>query len=194
MADKFLTATAVPAATTSVSVTLYVETQAGAPVTGLAAADINASYHRQGAVRVAITEADLAAMTDAYAAGGWLEVDATNMPGLYRLDVPDAALIAGADFVVVSVLPTVTGTFKTAHVTLALPTYAALRTALFGLVVESEGSYTAQQALSVILAAVAGVTDTAGATLKTPNGAATRIAATINGSNERTAMTLTPSS
>lgn len=61
-------------------------------------------------------------------------------------------------------------------------------------VVESEGSYTAQQVLSIVLAAVAGVTSSGGATLETPNGNADRITATVNGSNERTAMTLTPSS
>ena len=59
--------------------------------------------------------------------------------------------------------------------------------------VESEGTYTLQEALSIILAVVAGVTADGGATLKTPNGAATRVAATINTSSERTAMTLTPS-
>jgi hypothetical protein len=61
-------------------------------------------------------------------------------------------------------------------------------------IVETQGNYTVQQVLSVLLAAVAGVTSDSGATLKTPNGSATRVAATINGSNERTAMTLTPSS
>lgn len=61
-------------------------------------------------------------------------------------------------------------------------------------VAEAQGSYTYDQILSIILAVLAGVTADAGATLKTPNGSATRVEATINGSNERTAMTLTPSS
>jgi hypothetical protein len=65
--------------------------------------------------------------------------------------------------------------------------------AIKALVVESAGSYTLGQVLSILLAALAGVTADGGATLKSPNGAATRIAATINVSNERTAMTLTPS-
>lgn len=69
----------------------------------------------------------------------------------------------------------------------------AIRDAIAAKVIESQGSYTLQQALSIILAAVAGVTDDSGATIKTPNGSATRIAATLS-SNERTAMTLTPSS
>lgn len=59
-------------------------------------------------------------------------------------------------------------------------------------VVESEGTYTAQQVLSIVLAAVAGVTSNDGQTLETPNGNADRIVATVSGNN-RTAMTLTPS-
>ena len=60
--------------------------------------------------------------------------------------------------------------------------------------VESNASITAQEALSVILSAVAGVTTSAGSVLKDPSGTTTRITATINASNERTAMTLVPSS
>lgn len=67
--------------------------------------------------------------------------------------------------------------------------------AIKAMVVETQGSYTLQQAMSIILAALAGVTDDNGATIKTPNGSATRIAATIDtDADERTAMTLTPSS
>ena len=67
-------------------------------------------------------------------------------------------------------------------------------TKIWAQIVETVGSRTAQQALSIILAAVAGVTADAGATIKDAAGTNTRISATINGSNERTAMTLTPSS
>lgn len=69
-----------------------------------------------------------------------------------------------------------------------------LSDAIKNIAVETQGSYTLQQALSIILAVVAGVTVDSGATLKTPNGAATRVAATIDTSNNRTAMTLSPSS
>lgn len=60
-------------------------------------------------------------------------------------------------------------------------------------VVEIEGSYTLQQAMSIVLAALAGRTTDDGLTFKTPNNAATRIAATVNTDNERTGITLTPS-
>lgn len=71
-------------------------------LTGLTATDITASYWRQGGSRVAITVSDLTAIDDAHSDGGFKEVDATNMPGLYRFDVPDAAYVAGADWVVVT--------------------------------------------------------------------------------------------
>ena len=67
-------------------------------------------------------------------------------------------------------------------------------TKIWAQIVETVGSRTAQQAMSLILAAVAGVTTDSGATIKDSAGTNTRISATINGSNERTAMTLTPSS
>ena len=60
-------------------------------------------------------------------------------------------------------------------------------------VVETAGSYTLQQALSIMLAVLAGRTSSSGATISTADGSATRVAATIDGSNNRTAMALTPS-
>jgi hypothetical protein len=47
--------------------------------------------------------------------------------------------------------------------------------------------------MSILLSVLAGVTGTGGTVLKSPNGVATRVTATVNASNERTAMTLTPS-
>jgi len=73
------------------------------------------------------------------------------------------------------------------------PSAATVAAAVLAGVVEVNGSITLQQALSVMLAASAGVTTDGGATLKDATGTATRIAATINASNERTVMTLTPS-
>lgn len=69
------------------------------PKTGLAynSAGIVLSYARVRSARVAITPADLAAITTAWTSGGFKEVDAANMPGVYRLDVPDAAFAVGAD-------------------------------------------------------------------------------------------------
>jgi len=83
---------------TSQSIELYL----GA--TGLTAstAGLSARYNR---TRTASVSIPLVARTiaQAWTSGGFAEVDATNMPGLYRLDIPDAALAAGADDVTVVV-------------------------------------------------------------------------------------------
>lgn len=191
MADKFLTPNQVIAGSTSVSIYFNLQDETTtAPVVGKVAADIVGSFWRQGGTRTAISMTNLAAVNSAYSAGGMKEVDAANMPGLYRVDVPDAALAAGADWVVFTFEET--GSISN-PIPIALPTYVTLRDALVAKVVETEGSITLQQALSIMLAALAGVTATGGTVLKSPNGVATRISATINPSNERTAMTLTPS-
>lgn len=66
----------------------------GAGKTGLAynTAGLKA-YYRKGATGTA-TAITLATQTvgGAYSSGGFVEIDATNMPGLYRLDVPNAAI------------------------------------------------------------------------------------------------------
>lgn len=79
-------------------------TAPGEPTTGKLFSDIetggSASYHRQGAARVdftLVTQTAAGAHTD----GGFVLIDDTNMPGLYRLDVPDAAFATGVDYVVI---------------------------------------------------------------------------------------------
>jgi len=69
---------------------------------GKAETDVTASYWRQGGIRVAIPVVALAAVNSAHSDGGFKEVDATNIPGLYRFDLPDAAIAAGADWVVIA--------------------------------------------------------------------------------------------
>lgn len=76
---------------------------------------------------------------------------------------------------------------------LATSAVSEITAAIKALVVETAGSYTVGQILSILLSQAAGVTTNGGATFKTPDGVSTRIAGTVNGSNERTAVTLTPS-
>lgn len=87
---------------TSQSIDIWVEDSSsgvGAGLTGLVfnSAGLVAYYHRPGSASVAITLVTLAAITTAWASGGFKEVDATNMPGWYRLDVPDAVIASGVD-------------------------------------------------------------------------------------------------
>lgn len=49
---------------------------------------------RDGAIRIGPNT--LASVSAAYVSGGWVAVDATNMPGLYRLDVPDVFFTSAA--------------------------------------------------------------------------------------------------
>jgi len=83
---------------TSQSIELYL----GA--TGLTASTsgLSARYNR---TRTASVSIPLVARTiaQAWTSGGFAEVDATNMPGVYRIDIPDAALAAGADDVTIVV-------------------------------------------------------------------------------------------
>ncbi len=96
--------TGLVAGATSVSHYVDLHLGTGAAATGLtfATSGLGASYTRTGAVRAAIT-LDTQTPTGAWATGGFAEVSATNAPGLYRLDIPNAALAAGAAGVVLSI-------------------------------------------------------------------------------------------
>ena len=58
------------------------------------------SYTRDRSAFVAITPVTQT-VSGAWTSGGFCEVDATNQPGLYRLDVPNAAFLSGTTGVVV---------------------------------------------------------------------------------------------
>ena len=80
----------------------------GEPITGLLFSDIetggSASYARQGAARVDLTLITLASASAAHADGGFILVDDTNMPGVYRCDFPDNAFATGVDQVICSIV------------------------------------------------------------------------------------------
>lgn len=69
----------------------------GTPETGVVfnTSGIDLWYRREGAARVSITEATLAALTTAHTDGGFLAIG----DGIYRLDLPDAAFATGANHV-----------------------------------------------------------------------------------------------
>lgn len=54
-------------------------------------------YVRPGAAPLSITLSAAVAATAAYSSTSFSEVDATNLPGVYRFDIPDAVFAAGAD-------------------------------------------------------------------------------------------------
>lgn len=91
------------------SQSIYVEildstSTTGGRKTGLAynTASLTAYYVRNGGSATSITLATLAAANSAWSSGGFVEVSSTNMPGVYRLDVPDAALATGVPDVTIT--------------------------------------------------------------------------------------------
>jgi hypothetical protein len=91
--------------TTSRIVQMFIQDSSattGAGLTGLLynAASLTAYYQRENAASpVAITLATMTVGT--WASGGFKEVSSANMPGVYQLGLPDAALASGAASVVV---------------------------------------------------------------------------------------------
>ncbi len=67
--------------------------------TGKVYSDITAQYIRAGASATAVTEATQTT-NGAWSSGGIVEMDATNSPGLYRFDAPDAAFAYGVNRVI----------------------------------------------------------------------------------------------
>lgn len=87
---------------TSQSIDIWIKDSSsgvGAGLTGLLynSAGLVWYYHRPGGSPTAITLATLATITTAWSSGGFKEVDGTNMPGMYRIDVPDAVIASGVD-------------------------------------------------------------------------------------------------
>jgi hypothetical protein len=74
----------------------------GGGKTGIAfnAAGLTAYYVRPSGSATAITLATQT-VTGAWSSGGWAEVDATNLPGIYRFDIPNAVFATGVDHAVV---------------------------------------------------------------------------------------------
>ena len=166
----------------STSVILYVFVQnssvtTGAGLTGLAynTASLVAYYVRPAAASAAITLATQTT-TGAYSSGGFVEVDATNMPGIYRFDVPNAVIATGVNSVVVmlkgatNMVPVVLEIDLVAYdpqdtVRLGLTAMPNVASGSAGAIVTS-GTGTAQLSVSSGLVTLAGVTHT-GATIPT---------------------------
>lgn len=68
---------------------------------------LSASYVRAGSARVTVPLISQT-VTGAYTSGGFCEIDATNMPGLYRLDVPNAIFNTGVKTAALEIINTTT--------------------------------------------------------------------------------------
>jgi len=85
---------------------VLVDSTTGLPKTGVVYTDVTGSYVRSRAARSAIPMVTLASASASFSSGGFILVDDTNQPGVYRLDVPDAAFATGVEEVVVTVKAT----------------------------------------------------------------------------------------
>jgi hypothetical protein len=90
---------------TDVTVLIFIQdstSTTGAGKTGLLynSSGLVCYYARPGAAAAALALATQT-VTGAHADGGFVEIDATNMPGVYRLDLSDAILATGVNSVVV---------------------------------------------------------------------------------------------
>lgn len=72
------------------------EKTAGTAKTGITIAQLLIGYTRQGQGPVTAAASALPNTSAAYSSGGAIEIDATNLPGLYRADVPNAAYSSNA--------------------------------------------------------------------------------------------------
>jgi len=97
-----------------------VDSTAGTPETALTITNIDATYTRAQEAAVKNDLTALAAVTTAHTDNKGIEVDATNAPGLYRVDWPDAAFATGVDRVILTV--TCTGVAP-AHLIVELVNY-----------------------------------------------------------------------
>lgn len=92
--------------TTNKTINVFIQDAVtGLAKTGLAynSAGAKCYYIRPRAAATQITLATLASATAAHSDGGFIEIDATNAEGMYRLDLPDAPLADGALSVVVNI-------------------------------------------------------------------------------------------
>ena len=76
----------------------------GAGLTGLTyqSSDLLSHYIRPAGSATTITLATQT-VTGSYSSGGFVEVDQTRMPGLYRFDIPNAVFASGVDKAVIMV-------------------------------------------------------------------------------------------
>jgi hypothetical protein len=84
--------------TTSRSETIYL----GATGLTYQTSGLSASYVRTGSARVGFSLASQT-VTGSWVSGGFVEIDAVNMPGMYRIDIPNAAFSSGASSVTVAI-------------------------------------------------------------------------------------------
>lgn len=80
-------------------------TEPGEPQTGLTSSStgMGLAYLRPRGTVQTVSLSALSTIDAAHTDGGMIEIDATDMPGLYRFDLPDAAIARGENYVIIMV-------------------------------------------------------------------------------------------
>ena len=90
---------------TSIIDYVVIRDTSGAPKTGLTYSSMTGYYTRAGAATTSFSVVTQTT-TGAFSSGGFVEMDATHAPGLYRIDPPNALYSSGVDTVVLSLTAT----------------------------------------------------------------------------------------
>ena len=130
-----------PGATDVTTYFKLVDPTTGVPETGLTITDLDMSYVRDGAAAVKADATALAAVDSAHGDSKMIQVDATNTPGLYRADWPDAAFAAGVSRVQLCING---AAIDPAYIEVELEAYAVNLTQILGTALtETAGGYVA---------------------------------------------------
>lgn len=99
MTDRFYSGIVAGSTDVSVPVTLRYAANSVSLI-GMDYANVELHYMRQGSNTTIVTATEMTNPDNVHQDGGFIEANATSIPGLYRVDWPDAAFAAGADWVV----------------------------------------------------------------------------------------------
>jgi hypothetical protein len=204
------------AGSTSVIETVFLQdstSNVGAGKTALAynTSGLTCYYKRSnGTAAVSVTLANITTL-GTFVSGGFKLIDDTNMPGLYEFHPPNAALASGAKWVtfyfqgvsglvprpikvrLMSVDPDSANNFITGVGAVTLPTASDNATAYLDAANAIETGLTPRQSMRLMTAMAAGKLSGVGTgtiTIRNTADTKNRIVATIDGSNNRTAVTL----
>ena len=89
---------AIQVGSTSQTIQLFVQNSAttlGGGLTGLTATGVTAYYNFSRQTPVAISLVTTTVATGVFATGAFIEISSANMPGWYRVDIPNASLASG---------------------------------------------------------------------------------------------------
>jgi len=187
---------------TDYTVLVLIRDTAGAPKTGMTylSAGLDMCYVRvetDNDVVLTAGASEVTTLTGVHVDWGFVEVDATNSPGIYKLDIPDGVFASGAWSAVVSIICT---GCDPVHLEFVLSTYDLddIKTAVDALVGDAlsdvvEGTYTLQDCMKVLLAYMASKATGGGSpqiTFRDTADTKDRIVMAVDGNGNRSAITV----